>query len=64
MSARRPDSSSFTHTAAVMCMALTSASPSETPDLARVSSTWGVMFRNSRCFFVLNQRYSVCDFNA
>src|SRR5271157_5882606 len=49
---------------AVMCMAETRIKPSLICDLASAFSTSSVMLMNSRCFFVLNHRYSVCDFIA
>ena len=57
----QPRSSSLMKTLAVMCIALTSASPSLTPLLRIASSTLGVMLWKE---FVgtFRVRYSVCDF--
>src|ERR1035437_3037655 len=49
-------------TPAVMCMAETRQKPSLMPDLASSFSTSPVRRINSRCFFVLNHMYAVCDF--
>src|ERR1700691_3084187 len=59
MSWRRPGSSSFTYTAAVMCIAETSTIPSRTPLARTIARTRSVMLTNSCAFFVSNQRYSV-----
>ena len=45
-----------------MCIAETRIMPSLISDFASAFSTSSVMLMNSRCFFVLNQRYSVYDF--
>ena len=49
-------------TLAVMCIALTSTSPSCTPLLRTASSTCGVMFTKAIFEGMLNVRYSVWDF--
>ncbi len=54
MSSWSPGSSSFTQTAAVMCIAETSTIPSETPDASTAAWTFSVMRTNSRRPSVLN----------
>src|SRR5918996_73404 len=52
------------NTEAVICMALTSTSPSLTPLLLTAASTLGVMFSKPTRAGMLKVRYSVWDFMA
>ena len=54
MSSCRPGSSSFTQTAAVMCIAETSTIPSDTPEASTAACTFSVIRTNSRRPSVLN----------